>query len=794
MAILNNSNAISTGGYDINNSLRFRSSASAYLNRTPASASNRSTYTWSAWVKRGSLGNYFTLFGAGTTSPTYDVIRFNSSDQLEFFTAGAASVDVVTTQVFRDPSAWYHIVVAVDTTQATAANRVKFYINGSQVTAFASASYPVQNSTNSINNTVPHAVGATSVNATFNTFLDGYIAEQNFIDGQQLTPSSFGSTNSTTGVWQPAKYTGTYGTNGFYLKFSDIATTSGSNAGLGKDFSGNGNYWNTTNISVTSGTTYDAMTDVPTLTSATVANYATLNPLKLYSTTAGTYSNANLSFSGPNTTNWYAAQSSITMSSGKWYFEATIVTATSSNNMVGIAPVSSTNANVGVESNTYAYMGANGNKQNNNTQTAYGATYTANDVIGVAFDATAGTLIFYKNNVSQGTAFTGITGEYAFTVACNPNTIAVNFGQRPFTYTPPSGFVALNTYNLPDSTIKKGNKYMDATLYTGTATTQSITNAGSFKPDLVWVKIRSGAGQHVLSDSVRGISKQVFSSLTNAETTETGKGITAFNSNGFTLGDELVVTGSSNANAATYVGWQWQAGQGSTSSNTSGSITSTVSVNTSAGFSVVTYTGNGVNATVGHGLGVAPKFIIVKNRGVGTTNWEVYHSALTGTSALYLNTTEAKQTFSDIWNNTNPTSTVISLGTTNNVNANTNTYVAYCWAEIAGFSKFTSYTGNGSADGPFVYFGFRPRFIMIKRTDAATSWFIHDTARDTYNVTNLNLYPNLSAAEELQTTWNLDMVSNGIKIRGTSTELNASGGTYIVAAFAENPFKNANAR
>ena len=744
--------------YLVQRSLRFRSGASAYLSRTFSTPTSSTIFTFSAWVKKGKIAAWQGLF---TKTGSGDGLWFDdSTGAVRLILSAAAS----STAVFRDPSSWYHVVWSKNGTSNT------IYINNVSVITLTANS--------AVNSAAAHAIGSYVTNSEY---FDGYLAETYFVDGQALTPSSFGAANADTGVWRPKAYTGTYGTNGFYLKFDNITSTTT----LGNDSSGNGNNWTTNNISLTAGTTYDSMTDVPTLTSATVANYATLNPLKLYSTTAGTYSNANLSFSGPNTTNWYAAQSSITMSSGKWYFEATIVTATSSNNMVGIAPVSSTNANVGVESNTYAYMGANGNKQNNNTQTAYGATYTANDVIGVAFDATAGTLIFYKNNVSQGTAFTGITGEYAFTVACNPNTIAVNFGQRPFSYTPPTGYVALNTYNIPTSTIVKGNKYMDATTYTANGGVQTVTNTAAFLPDLVWNKTRSIVGGQILNDSVRGASKILLSNSTNAETTDANY-LTSFNSNGFSLGSNNYTNGT------TMVSWQWQAGQGSTSSNTSGSITSTVSVNASAGFSIVTYTGTGANATVGHGLGVAPSMIIVKKRS-STGNWQAWHTAFAGTQYITLNGTGVVTTLASMWNSTTPTSTVFSIGTDTDANQSTATYVAYCWAEIAGFSKFGKYTGNGSTDGTFNYLGFRPKFIMIKRTDTTGSWVILDTSRNTYNLTNIFLYPNLANADDTQAV-GMDILSNGFKLRTSGAGENGSGGTFIYAAFAENPYKYSNAK
>jgi hypothetical protein len=336
---------------------------------------------------------------------------------------------------------------------------------------------------------------------------------------------------------------------------------------------------------------------------------------------------------------------------------------------------------------------------------------------------------------------------------------------------------------------------MDATLYTGNGSTQVIVNQAQFKPDLVWAKSRSNTdtNSNGLINSNVGRAGLLSSNQTSAEgTSPAGFDLVSFNSNGFTAGPASQT--NMNTSAWTFVGWQWQAGQGTNTSNTSGNVTSTVSVSTTAGFSVVTYTGTGANATVGHGLGVAPKMIIIKNRGPSTWDWIVYHASLANTQYLFLNSSAAVGTAATVWNSTSPTSSVFSLGSAGTPNNSGDGYVAYCWAEIAGFSKFGSYTGNGSADGPFVYLGFRPKYVLVKRTDSAGySWIVLDSARDPYNVSSARLLPNSSAAESSGTHLE-DFLSNGFKLRGTSLETNASGGTYIYACWAENPFKNSNAR
>jgi hypothetical protein len=342
-------------------------------------------------------------------------------------------------------------------------------------------------------------------------------------------------------------------------------------------------------------------------------------------------------------------------------------------------------------------------------------------------------------------------------------------------------------------TIPAGNLFMDATLYTGTGTTQTITNgvAGqSFAPDFVWCKNRGGAYSHSLNDTIRGTSNGLFSNTTGAADTTAGYYVTAFNSNGFSvnLGSET------NASAFNYVGWQWKAG-GTAVSNTAGTITSQVSANTTSGFSIVTYTGTGSNATVGHGLGVAPSFMIFKQRNNAGTSWQIYHASLGATQALDFTTASAGTTI-NYWNNTAPTSTVATIGISVGANQNTGTYVAYCWAPIAGYSAFGSYTGNGSAtSGAFVYLGFRPRFVIIKRTDSTSSWIMIDSSRDPYNLAGQGLQANSSAAEltPASSGYPIDLLSNGFKLYETG-DPNVSSGTYIYACFAENPFKYANAR
>ncbi len=330
--------------------------------------------------------------------------------------------------------------------------------------------------------------------------------------------------------------------------------------------------------------------------------------------------------------------------------------------------------------------------------------------------------------------------------------------------------------------------YFQTKLYTGTGSELVLTNDGNsdIQPDFVWIKQRNTGQYHNIYDSNRGVTKMLYPDLTNAEYTA-GESLKSFNTDGFTVGNYGTVGTSS----GTYAAWQWKANGGTTSSNGDGYITSTVQANTTAGFSIATYTGNSNNpSSVGHGLGVVPKFYIIKQRDAANP-WKVYHSGIATDAEDYvmeLNTTGARED-NVIWNDTGPTSSVINFTDHGGVNQNGETYVAYCFAEVQGYSKFGKYIGNGDADGPFVYTGFKPAFIMFKKSsDSGDNWMMYDHKRPGFNVTDEALHPNSTAAEYDNANANLDILSNGFKLRSSFGWVNQSTHTYIYAAFAESPF------
>lgn len=803
-------------GYQIQRSLRFRSSANASLTRTPASAGNRALWTWSGWVKRGVLGTFQTLFGTQLDGSNIGYISFDTNNKLDLNNklTDTTGVEGNSTRVFRDPAAWYHLVIVFDGNQASQSNRFVIYVNGVQDTFVPRGSKTAGNGY--LNSAVSHAVGNLGIQN--NSPLDGYMTEINFIDGQALTPSSFGETNAVTGVWQPKKYAGTYGTNGFYLNFSDNSNNTA--ATIGKDYSGNGNNWTPNNISVTAGVTYDSMLDVPLgAGGGERGNYAVVNPLSKGTSQTNVIDGNLYAIPISGGSNWGTVFSSIAIpTSGKWYMEATAQVYAGSGNSSSFGVVDSTSFIPTNSAILYTFTtgegfdgilahlfsdyvspisdGVQGTNVTGLTGTSINLMLALDVDNGKVYAGYNGTWLNSGNPV-------GGTGEVASRTFSANDVVAghtswngtndqsqyYNFGQRPFAYTPPTGFKALHTGNLPEPVITQGGKYMAATTYSGTSATQNVINSGAMQPDLVWIKARSSADNHALFDAVRGVNKRLISNLSNAEDTLTDT-LMSFNSNGFTLGADA--GGRVNASGYTYVGWQWKA-NGAAVSNTAGSITSQVSAGVSQGFSVVTYTGTQTAATVGHGLGVAPKMIIVKARSNGTFNWTTWHGTFTGNGYIYIDGTNAVGSSSGPWNGTLPTSSVFSLGADLGTNRSGDTYVAYCFSEVAGYSKFGSYTGNGSADGPFVYLGFRPRFVMVKRTDTTGNWEMHDTSRATYNADAPRLWANLSSAEDA-TEARIDELSNGFKLRSGAGDINVSGGTYIFAAFAEAPFKNSLAR
>jgi hypothetical protein len=422
--------------------------------------------------------------------------------------------------------------------------------------------------------------------------------------------------------------------------------------------------------------------------------------------------------------------------------------------------------------------------------------------LSVAVDLDANTFTFRVNNTSLATGTIGGTAgrelvPFIFSYNGDYGIMDCNFGQRPFAYTAPSGFKALCTQNLPTPTIGAtsatlATKYFAPVLYTGNSSTNTIQGVG-FQPDFTWFKRRDNTYSHVAQNAVTGVTKYLVPNLTNAEDTYSLY-IQSWNSDGFVLGSG---DNASNNSGSSYVAWNWRASNTTAVTNTSGSITSTVSANTTAGFSIVTYSANGTSgATVGHGLGTTPVFVIIKNRSA-VSHWRVGTSVTASAASPvtgYLSTTSGFSADSTAYQTLG--STTITLGNSGDVNSTSGGgYVAYCFAPIAGYSAFGSYTGNADTNGPFCFTGMRPAYVLIKQTSlSVNNWFIYDSTRSTYNLSQQPLLANATDAELNSSSYGLDLLSNGFKIRNTDSNTNQNGQTYFFMAFAQNPFKYSLAR
>ena len=842
------------GGYEVERSLRFYNADNTRIQRAIGSTSNRRTFTYSFWIKRtvNSTEQYFFYNGPTSSTPYFDARFEQDSHELQIadYTGSSRPIQFITNRKFRDPNAWYHIVVAVDTTQSTESDRFKLYVNGVQETSFSTSTYPSQDYDSSVN-VSGHIQGwGTNQEGTSNDY-DGYLAEVHFIDGLQLTPSSFAETDAITGEWKPKKYAGAYGTNGNHLTFSDNSNTTATT--LGKDSSGNGNNFTPHNF-----VTGDSVKDSPT------NNFATL---RLYGTPAESgagLTQGNLEFtsgaSGSGSAGNRLPFNTIIPTSGKWYVE--VMPTTTNLIFVGvhpyqveIVPSSDTTRWQGLYSyNGESYLASTSSTASNST---HAASYGNEDVIGVYINMDASTpeVYFSKNgqwangsgswNQSSPTSAIALGGSFFTTStgglegigisirsASSSSSVSaqVNFGQDStfagritaggntdanaigdFKYTVPTNALALCTANLTDPTIAEGNKHFDTLLWTGNSTDNRAITGLNFQPDFTWIKRRSGGGMsHFVVDSLRsntdsgggnGNDGPLATNSNATEAAQTDGGFESFNSDGFTLGKGSSTANAdapyqrNNASGETYVGWSWKGG-GSGSSNGDGSITSSVSANTSAGFSILTYTGTGSQTTVGHGLGVAPKVIITKIRDTNTQDWMLYPKQLTGNGATYIKFNATNDVASDAhtYPDVEPTSTVYTVGGDDGgdgTNGNGKAYVAYCFSEVAGFSKFGLYTGNGNADGTFVYTGFKPALVIIKRLEAGYSWYMIDNKRDPINPVHENLYANDSIATYDYTVG--DFLSNGFKLRNTGSDTNQAD-SHIFLAFAESPFKYSRAR
>lgn len=756
-------------GDSIANSLRLRESNAASGTRTFGTPTSGTLWTYSVQAKRGRLTSYRVLFAGGAGTGADDaLLRFSNTDALQFiqYSGGVTVGQVESTAVFRDPKKFYHVVCIYDSANATATDRIRIYVDGVRLTLVTSTQIALSAVSKINTSGYAHYFGRLSHSAS--QYFDGALTAQYFVDGQAVLPSGFGRVSSDTGTWVPKRYTGTYGTNGFKLDFSNGTSLTT----LGYDSSGNNNHFTLSGVSLTAGPTYDWLTDTPTNT------FATLNPL--FPADDCTFSEGNLKFAYGSAAFPYTCFATFGMSSGEWYWTTTITANSSGSTSALIIGITNRMARIqyypGSDANGWGYYGDSGAIYNNSSTLTTGASFGVGDVIGFKFNADTGTMRWYKQTGGSGSFALQATvsslpaGTYypAFGDGGGARTgaAAPNFGQQPISDTSWVGTAkALCTANMPDPTIMAGASHFQTVLATGAnikTTAEALFPAGF----LEWVKDRANANNHQLLDSVRGTSAVLQSNTNAAETTYSAP------------------SGSS-------VGWVWNMGS-STVTNNAGTISSQVRANVTAGQSVVTYTGTAVNATVGHGLDRAPSLILVQRRNGTTSDWQVYHSALGKDVTIQLNLTAASSSIANYWYN-GVTSSVFGVnGSWPAINASGGTYVAYCFAEIPGYSKIGSYVGTGSADGPDVDCGGEVAYLVAKRTDSTGNWFVFDALRNPNNPVNLELYADQTSAEV--TSVECDFTATGFKLRTTGVGLNASGGTYIFYAVLKRATKFSNAR
>ena len=800
MSVIKGNGAGEASGFythTIDQSLRFEDGDSPALTRTPSSAGNRKTWTWSAWIKRGNISaNQFLFQAYDGASSRRSGIKFNSDNTIAFDQGGGASSGLIdTVAVYRDVSSFYHIVVVADYSNGTAGNRAKIYVNGVLQTVTTSDDF--ENDDGLINSTNEHSISRASSGS-----FDGYMSEVNFIDGTALGPDSFGETKD--GIWVAKNVSGlTYGTNGFHLDFADSSAIGNDVSGQNNDFAVSGGGSPTLVAS-------DVVPDSPT------NNFAVMNVLD---NKAVTLSEGNLRCTP--TGDYKAVRGNFAIPlTGKWFFEARVTTDGGGNitdQFIGIA----TDQNVLSGSSPYAQAATYGvlyklagtiGRLGSDAETGL-ASFAAGDVLGVAINSTDNEVQFYKNGSTVGSAValpSTTRNSFAFFAGATNRSSVFNFGQDSTfngavsagsatdgvgTFQSlPTGFKALCSANLDEPDIIDGSEYFNTVLWTGTGNDDLEVTGVGFSPSWSWMKRRDATGDQLFFDVVRGNGKQLKSAGstnspgTSAESTQSNKQKT-FTADGFTLGTDATV----NTNNGTYVAWNWLAG-GSASSNSDGTITSSISANPEAGFSIVSFTHDGTNAsTIGHGLGKKPTAIIMKQRSA-SSNWRVFHSGLADGKNILLNSSNAVTTAGDIFQ-TAPTNTVFTSG--NGDSGSGKTYIAYCFTDIEGYCKAGVYIGNANPDGPYVNLGFRPAFLLIKRSDSASHWVIIDTKRSPSNEITAWLGANLTSSESsLGTNNEFDILSNGFKNRNDAGAdiMNQSGASYIYLAFAEQPFKYSNAR
>ena len=821
----------------VNQSLRFEDGDNAYLNKT-LSASNGTIFTFSCWVKLGNLGINRCLLQGYEDSNNFTQILLYSDNVVGVYsaTSGAARLYAKTTALQRDTGAWYNIVVKFNGTSSS--EEFKIYVNGVNQALTTTTALAAHQSL--IGNSNAHYIGN---NFNQSLDMDGYMAEVNFIDGTALDADSFGETKD--GIWIPKDTSGlTFGTNGFRLQFDQTGTGTASTSTIGADTSGQTNHFTSNNLASIDSN----MPDCPE------NNFATFNALEKHS--ASVLSQGSLVSTSANANDWECVGSTMHVSSGKWYCEVVLTGASGTFDLIiGVARSNSFEFLAGntfyTPASNYGYYAAVGDIYAGGALSGdFNVTYTNGDIIGIAIDMDNLAVYFAKNNTyinsgnpASGSSKTGLSGallagaSYQVAVGAYQNniTFTANFGQDSsfvgaetaqgnadgngigdFYYAPPSGYLAICSSNLPDITIgpdqdTQADDHFNTVLWTGTGSggTRAISGVG-FSPDWVWTKNLTEDYSHTAYDSVRGAGSEVElqPSNTNAEgdgNPETYGYLSAFDSDGFTSTSGSAGNAQNlyfNESSKNYAAWNWLAGtafSNDASETSVGTLDSEGQINTTAGFSIIKYSGSNSGASFAHGLSQAPELVIIKQRNA-TSMWAVGYDVPDWTWSsdyiqLQVNSQKGADGGSTIFTAA-PSSTVVNIGGGSVTSTSGKNLIAYCFHSVEGYSKIGQYEGNNAANGAFVYTGFRPAMVIVKNLDATAQWLLLDNKRDPYNVGANYSSPDLPNAYNAVSGGFYDFLSNGFKWRLGDNNLGSanSANTYVYYAVAEQPFKFANAR
>ena len=817
----------------VGQSLRLNGTNSYLSKNDFGSATNNSKCTFSTWIKTSNdavPASYNHIIGAGSSN--IDGFGFTPSEKLQWIQGGANTFDG--NRLIRDTSAWYHFFTTWNATD----NQLYIYVNG-ELELYSTSSI---NALSKLCNT-GHTTYIGRRSNVSSTLIHGYLADTVFLDGTIGSVSDFGETSD--GVWIPKNISAaglTFGDNGFHLDYADSSD-------LGKDVSGKGNHFTSNNLAAE-----DQVSDSPE------NNWCVLNRLKTNESLSinQTFSEGNLDFTSSEASSNPAVTSTFAVSSGKWYWEVYIRNYGNTVNSVGIAstPNDLERDSSALYSKTTAYSyQANGSKHNN-SDASYGDTWTTGDIISVALDLDAGAVYFYKNGTIQNSgtaAFTGLSGEftsYSLVYTTAGGAQVYNFGQDDsfagnktsgtagasdsnglgtFYYSVPSGYNSLCASNLPDPTIGPGqtqqaDNFFDIALYTGNGTALAsggnVITGMELAPEFLWLKRRNSNANAAMYDVVQGVGKGVLPTHNTYASFTTSETVGSFNSDGFTLGSNS----TNNNNTTTNIAWAWKLGGAPTVDNSAGAgavptagsvkidgsnstanLAGTIpalrqSANTTAGISITKYVGTGSVGTVAHSLSEAPELVFTKSLD-STKDFLVYSDIAGPQYYLRLNgDTDGIKTLatsSTPWNDTAPTNSVVTLGTTTHHNNAGDNNIMWAFHSVEGYCKITEYTGNGNFQGPFCFLGFRARFFIIRSQSSSNTrrWPLFNTETYTFNSdTEVFFRANETDSEISGSSRDIDILSNGLKIRGTSGNINNDGERYLVWAYAENPFKFANAR